>query len=136
MQCLHITHMAIYTLVGLKPQSKHIYSGGTAAITSQWAKLQYTSELFIQTDLWQSHIHCVIPAQEESCAPRAGRRAQPSFCCQDTSAGILQNLNLLPQILLFSGHSQQQHEMYISYLACTSCPSLLFCSFLCHYLEM
>lgn len=51
MQCLHITHMAIYTLVGFKTQSKHIYSRGTAAITSQWAKLQYTSELFIQKDL-------------------------------------------------------------------------------------
>lgn len=75
MQCLHITHMAIYTLVGLKPQSKHIYSRGTAAITSQWAKLQYTSELLIQTDLWQSHIHCVIPVQEESSAPRAGEES-------------------------------------------------------------
>lgn len=71
-QCLHITYMAIYTLVGYKPQSKHIYSRGTAAITSQWAKLQYTSELFIQKDLWQSHMHCVI---------RNPRGILCSLCC-------------------------------------------------------
>lgn len=91
-QCLHITYMAIYTLVGFKPQSKHIYSRGTAAITSQWAKLQYTSELFIQKDLWQSHMHCVIRNPRGIlCSLCCGGELSPASAAGDTSAGVLQH---------------------------------------------
>lgn len=97
---------------------------GTAAITSQWAKLQYTSELFIQKDLQQSHIHCVIcnlrgilsfPYQQMSAHTTASAVDESSTCIlQHSSSSIC--LPHLSMIFLFC-HSEQQHEMLNYYLA-------------------
>lgn len=142
MQCLHITYMAIYTLLGFKTLNQNTYTVGEQ-LQSHLSGLNYSTPVnYSFRKICSNHTSIAWFAIQEESSPfsTGGWEHTPASAADDTSTCILQHTSSRICFLTSPGSfysvihkNNAKHATVI--LAFSPCPSLLLYSFLCHYWE-